>query len=235
MEGEDWLYIGLGAGALYAIYRLVQPLTKATDSVSNLVSGAADSAAGIFKPGTPQLNIIPTPTTATTPGGTEYSQVSTGPWSWLLGGAVPYVGAAAYNSSMKAAAEWKDTVFGTKILDSPVLKSPAFAGVFSLGSLVGNKSISPIIPPVQASSLLSNNLVSAASLSPTTVSTILGRSSPDSVKASGDILTQQTSLRKGGGHTPLNAGTYNVAGLGTVKVGTIRKTSSYGNIQALLS
>lgn len=49
LDGKDFLYIGLGVGALYAIYKLTKPVTDATQGVAGVVQDASGAVSSIFK------------------------------------------------------------------------------------------------------------------------------------------------------------------------------------------
>jgi len=40
MKGNDWMYLGLGVAALYAVTKLVNPIAKVEDAISGAVTGA---------------------------------------------------------------------------------------------------------------------------------------------------------------------------------------------------
>jgi hypothetical protein len=46
--GNDWLYIGLGIGAIYLVYKLTSPITNAANSVSNLASQATQDVGNVL-------------------------------------------------------------------------------------------------------------------------------------------------------------------------------------------
>jgi hypothetical protein len=45
--GSDWIYIALGAGALYAIYSVSKPTVKTIEGVGNAATDAANSGASV--------------------------------------------------------------------------------------------------------------------------------------------------------------------------------------------
>jgi hypothetical protein len=46
--GSDWMWIGVGAAALYVAYKLTKPTVELADSASNLGSSILDSGSGLF-------------------------------------------------------------------------------------------------------------------------------------------------------------------------------------------
>jgi len=46
--GTDWLFIGLGLGAIYLVYKGTAPVTKALDSASGLVGSAAGLGSNVL-------------------------------------------------------------------------------------------------------------------------------------------------------------------------------------------
>jgi len=53
VKGNDWMYIGLGIGALYAVYKLVGPVAKVEEAVGDLavdtIQGVGNIGSGIGK------------------------------------------------------------------------------------------------------------------------------------------------------------------------------------------
>lgn len=68
---EDWVFIGLGIGALYLLYKSSEPVVKAIDSVSGVVQSAGNLSSNVLdkandavdlvsKPFSPVTNTFPT-------------------------------------------------------------------------------------------------------------------------------------------------------------------------------
>lgn len=47
--GEDWVFIGLGLGAVYLVYKLTKPVTELVDTASNITTDALTSADSVVR------------------------------------------------------------------------------------------------------------------------------------------------------------------------------------------
>jgi hypothetical protein len=191
--GTDFLYIGLAAGALYAIYRLMTPVTKAAEAASGVVQSAGQAASGIIPSifnvlgGTPTTSgYIPTvaagaQTAAANIGGvlgavsTVGTTIAKGPFTpGGVAGAV--IGVPSYNTIISSATNWAKSITQPTI---PTVRTPI------LNTLLN------------AAPLLTNNLITPQSISKSAMATIFGTTPTPATTILSSRTTPTTSYING--------------------------------------